>query len=217
MALEGETLTKFERAGKQMRVLFSNDRVLGVHLMLNGEIHVCEKGEEAKFVSCTISFTDGKSVAFTDKQTWITFTLDPEESPVPDALGSDFELDYFIGKVKAKGKTPIKILLVDQDVVQGIGNAYADEILWRARVDPATLCKDLPAPVVKEIYTEIGKTLKQAIKDIEKNHPDLSFGEPREHMAVHNNGKDCSPTGQPILTKDVKGKNTYYTNEQLKY
>jgi formamidopyrimidine-DNA glycosylase len=216
-ALDGATLTRFERSGKQMRVLFSNGKVLGVHMMLNGEIHVCSKDEEAKFVSCLISFTDGKSVAFTDRQTWITVNLDPGESSVPDALGSDFDLDYFIGKLKAKAKTPIKILLIDQDVVQGIGNAYADEILWQARVDPASLCKDLPPPVVKTVYGEIGKTLKRAINDIEKNHPDLSFGEPREHLAVHNNGKDRSPTGRPILTKEVKGKKTYYTEEQVKY
>jgi formamidopyrimidine-DNA glycosylase len=216
-ALDGATLNQFKRAGKQMRVLFSNGQVLGVHLMLNGEIRVCAKDEEAKYVSCTISFTDGKSVAFTDKQTWITVTLHPEESSVPDALSPDFTLDYFEGRVKAKAKTPVKILLIDQEVVQGIGNAYADEILWHAKVDPASLCKDLPPKVVGTIFREIPKTLKKAITDIENNHPDLSFGEARDHMAVHNNGKDKSPTGKPIQTKEVKGKNTYYTEEQVMY
>jgi len=105
-------------------------------------------------------------------------------------------------------------LLVDQDVVLGIGNAYADEILHEAGVDPASVSGKLPDGVIKDIHEAIPKVLKRAIKEMERAHPDLTSGEPRDHMAVHNADLEKTKNGKPIKTKDVGGKKTYYTEDQ---
>jgi len=216
-ALKGASIEKVRREGKELRIDFSSDNTLGIHLMLNGEMVISEKGEDAKYVTMELRLSDHSTLAITDRQAWVTVELNPESSPVPDALGKDFTLNHFLAQTHRKPSLPIKMLLVDQDVVQGIGNAYSDEILWHARVDPESKVKDLPEDVRKKIYHAISKVLKQAIKDMKKAHPGMINGEPREHLAVHNNGAEKSPTGKPILTKDVKGKKSYYTKEQKLY
>ena len=216
-ALKGAKIEKVRREGKELRIDFSGGNTLGIHLMLNGEMVIAEKGEEAKYVTMDLQLSDRSTLAITDRQAWVTVELNPESSDVPDALGRNFTLKYFLDQTHRKPSLPIKMLLVDQDVVQGIGNAYSDEILWHAKVDPESKVNDLSEDVRKKIFHEIPKVLKQAIKDMKKAHPGMINGEPREHLAVHNNGLDKSPTGKPILTKDVKGKKSYYTKEQKLY
>ena len=168
-ALKGAYIEKVRREGKELRLDFSNGNTLGIHLMLNGEMVMVKKGDEAKYVTMELELEDGSFLAITDRQAWVTVELNPQSSSVPDALGKDFTLDYFLAQTHRKPSLPIKMLLIDQDVVQGIGNAYGDEILWHARVDPESRVRDIPEDVRKNIYHEITRVLKQAIKDIFTN------------------------------------------------
>jgi formamidopyrimidine-DNA glycosylase len=216
-ALVGSKLRNVERAGKELRLQFSNDQSLGVHLMLRGALVPCNAGETAKYSSATMSFTDGSSLAFTDRQAWITVQLAPETSSVPDALDPEFSLTYFEEQISRSAHTAVKMLLIDQGVVRGIGNAYSDEILWHARIDPESRCGALPSEAKKRLHDLIPDVLKKAVVDISKRHPGLTNGEPRDHLAVHDPDKELSPTGEKILTKEVKGKKSYYTDEQRLY
>jgi formamidopyrimidine-DNA glycosylase len=213
-ALVGSKIKRFQRAGKQMRILFDNGQTLGVHLMLNGELQIVKGDESAKNVSLLLKLEDDSTLAITDRQAWVTVELNPADSDVPDALDKYFTLEYFTAEAMSKGKTPIKMLLVDQEVVQGIGNAYADEILWHAKVDPESPSGKVPEDQLGDVYRSVWTVLKAAVKSIAKNHPGLINGEPRDHMAVHNKERIHSPTGAEIKTKEVKGKKTYYTDEQ---
>lgn len=104
--------------------------------MLHGEIRLVGRGEEVKFPILQIDFPT-QSLFLTDWQKSATPTLNPEASDVPDAL--DFEPGYLKGVFLAKKKTDIKTVLLDQKIIIGIGNTYADEIFYHAGIFPLSL------------------------------------------------------------------------------
>ena len=114
----------------------------------------------------------------------------------------------------AKSKAVVKSVLLDQHIIRGIGNAYADEILWDAGISPFSISNKIPAAEVKALMKSIKSVLQHAEKSIVKSHPDIISGEIRDFMLIHNSKKDKSPTGAPIQVKSVGARKTYYTDEQ---
>ena len=106
---------------------------------------------------------------------------------------------------------------MDQQVLRGIGNAYADEILWEAGISPFSVSNKIPAEKVKELAKAIKKVLKDAEKQIVKSHPDIITGEVRDFLKIHNAKKKESPTGAAIEHGTVNSRKTYYTKEQELY
>jgi formamidopyrimidine-DNA glycosylase len=114
---------------------------LALHLMLHGQLHVFEKKNEQKYSIIELLFADGKGLVLSDFQKAATPALDPEKLDTPDAL--DLDLKYLEQKLGAT-KTPVKTVLMDQKVVRGIGNAYADEILYDAKLSPFSPSNKIP-------------------------------------------------------------------------
>jgi formamidopyrimidine-DNA glycosylase len=106
---------------------------------------------------------------------------------------------------------------MDQNKIRGIGNAYADEILWDANISPFSVCNKIPTKKVAALLQSIKRVLRQAEKQILKSHPDLISGEVRDFLVIHNAKKKESPSGSPILVKKVGARKTYYTEEQHLY
>jgi formamidopyrimidine-DNA glycosylase len=210
--LAGNEVKKLIRAGKELHVQFKGGHTLGLHLMLHGGLSIFKDGEEQpKFQIITLVFKDGTCLALTDFQKAATPTLDPETSKIPDAL--DIDENYLAEKL-GKTKTLVKTVLMDQKVLRGIGNAYADEILWHARISPFSPSNKIPAKNVKTLYSAIKKTLDDAEKQILKANPDIISGEVRDFLIVHQPRKKQTPAGVDIHQKEVGGRKTYYTGEQ---
>ncbi|HVS92930.1 MAG TPA: DNA-formamidopyrimidine glycosylase family protein [Mucilaginibacter sp.] len=212
-ALEGAGLTKVERAGKELHLMFDNKHVLGLHLMLHGQLKLA-KDEEHKSLVIALRFNDGQVLSLTDFQAAATPTLDPKENNTPDALEVT---EHYLQEKLGRTKTPIKTVLMDQKVVRGIGNAYADEILWDARLSPFSTSNKIPAGKVKELTHSIKKVLEDAEKQILTDHPDIITGEYRDFMEVHNARKKKTSTGADVLQKPIASRKTYYTSEQEEY
>ncbi len=211
-ALEGHELEKIVRAGKELHAHFKGGRSLGLHLMLHGGLSLYKDGdEEPKFRIITLKFEDGNKLSLTDFQKAATPTLDPKESDVPDAL--DITTKYLSEKL-AKTKTPVKTVLMDQKVLRGVGNAYADEILWHAEISPFSASNKLPAAIVEKLSESIKSVLEHAEKEILKANPDIISGEVRDFLIVHQPRKKTTPHGETIHQKEVGGRKTYYTEEQ---
>lgn len=211
-SLEGHELEKIVRAGKELHVLFKGGRSLGLHLMLHGGLWLYKEGDkEPQFRIITLKFDDGTNLSLTDFQKAATPTLDPKESDVPDAL--DVTAEYLSAKL-AKTKTPVKTVLMDQKVLRGIGNAYADEILWDAKISPFSASNKIPAGVVKKLAESIRSVLAHAEKEILKANPDIISGEVRDFLIVHQPRKKTTPQGKIIHQKEVSSRKTYYTDEQ---
>ena len=123
----------------------------------------------------------------------------------------------FKQKALRNALTCVKVFLLDQKVVRGIGNAYADEILWRAGISPVSILGKIPEESLKELHRLIPIVLLEAIEQICSLSPDRINGEERSFLKVHNPAKGCTDEGEPILIREIGGRKTYYTESQVRY
>lgn len=215
-ALEGHQIREVIREGKTIQLHFKNDQVLGLHLMLHGEIHLLEKDKEVKFPIVKFHFKNDAGFALTDFQKQATPTLNPEQSNVPDALSKEMSITYF-KELLAKKKIQIKQLLMDQHLIRGIGNTYADEILWQAKISPFSVAKAIPEVKVKDLYQAIEEVLRKEIMQLTKALPDSFNTEVKDFLKIHKAGLKESPTGHEIKVDKKGGRKTYYTIEQVHF
>src|SRR6476659_256211 len=176
--LEGQKLKDVYRSGKEMRFLFSNGGLLGLHLMLTGDLIPFEGKNERKSTKVEFYFEGGQNLALTDRFKNAFVKLNPEEKEGVDAL--DPKMNYSYLKKKLNRKAAIKNILLDQNVIRGIGNGYSDEILWQTRISPFSKANAIPDEKIKELATTIKKVLKKATDKIDKTHPGLIHGEVRD-------------------------------------
>jgi formamidopyrimidine-DNA glycosylase len=214
--IEGSKLKKIYREGKELHFEFSNGNVLGLHLMLHGNLNLFEEKNEKKNAIIEIHFEDNTGLALTDYQGAANATLNPVVKDSPDALSDDVDYQFLKEKLSKK-RTNIKTFLLDQNMIRGIGNAYADEILWEAGIAPLSVCNKIPDDKIKALAKAIKSVLKDAEKQILKINPDIISGEERSFLKIHNSKKKESPTGGKIHSKMVNSRITYYTDEQELY
>ncbi len=207
--LETRKLTIVKRSGKTLQFHFEGERVLGLHLMLRGELVSLDK--PPKYPVLIFHFKGGEGFAVTDMQKQATPTLDPPPNLVNDAL--DLDLNTFKKLLDGK-KTVIKTLLMDQKKVRGIGNSYGDEILYHAGISPFSIAGKIPEEHIKQLHKSIQHVLKTAIKKIEKENGDELVGELRDFMLIHSSKLKQAPNGKEILSGKIGGRTTYYTQSQ---
>ncbi len=210
--LEGHILEDVYRSGKEFRFAFSNGIILGMHLMLTGDVFPFRDTNEQRFTIAKLHFEDGSGIALTDRMRNAHIKLHPEDTGV-DALSEELNFDYLKKALNKKGK--VKDILMDQKVIRGIGNGYSDEILWEARISPYSIASAIPEDKIKELVIVIKKVLKEAIDQISKAFPGLVTGEIKEFLKIHR--KKVSPTGLAIKVEKSGSRKTYYTEEQVLY
>ncbi len=213
--LDGKTLKKIYRSGKEMRFEFSGDVLLGLHLMLTGDLFVFEKNNEHKFTIVEMHFNNGQGLALTDRMRNANIKLTPVDKKGVDAVSVQLNFKYL--KQAFQKKTNIKNILLDQDIIRGIGNSYSDEILWQTKISPYSVAEAIPDDKIRELAFTIKKVLKDEIKRIDKTHPGITWGEVKEFLQIHTRAHDKSPTGAPIIIDKKGARKTYYTKEQKLY
>ncbi len=208
--VEGKQLEKVSREGKTMQLHFKNGAVVGLHLMLHGEIRELSD-EGPKFQILSFHFKGGDGFALCDFQKMATPTLNPEKSGVPDAL--EMKLDYFTALLSKK-KMEIKGVLMDQKLIRGIGNTYADEILWAAKISPFSIARAIPEAQVKKLLETIKVILKKEAINIGEVLQDELNGEVKDFLVIHRTDLKKSPAGGEIKIEKKGARKTYYTDEQ---
>jgi formamidopyrimidine-DNA glycosylase len=163
-----------------------------------------------------LHFDHNHILVLTDYQGAANITLNPVEKESPDALSDEVDYHFLKGKLSKK-RTNIKTFLLDQNIIRGIGNAYADEILWESKIAPQSICNKIPDAKIKVLAKEIKSVLKDAEKQIQKINPDIITGEERSFLKIHNSKKKESPSGAKIQNKMVNSRITYFTDEQELY
>lgn len=212
--LTGKTLKRIYRSGKEMRFEFSGGELLGLHLMLTGDIFVFEKKNDHHSTIAELYFK-GMSLALTDRMRKANIRLDPIDKRGVDAISKELNFKYL--KAAMQSKASIKRLLTNQDVIRGIGNSYSDEILWEARISPYSISKKIPDDKIKELVTIIKRILKKAIKQIYKSYKGKINVEVKEFLKIHTKDRKKSPTGSVIIIEKSGMMKTYYTKEQKFY
>ena len=214
-ALNGKTLKSIYRSGKEMRFAFTGNTLLGLHLMLTGDIFLIEKNNPHRSTIAEFHFAGGTGMALTDRMGNANIKLQPVDKKGVDALSK--ELNYRYLKSAMQRKTSIKKLLIDQDVIRGIGNSYSDEILWEARISPYSVSSTIPDDKIKELASVIRKVLARETRRIAKKYEGKINVEVKEFLRIHTKLKDKSPTGAPIIIDKNGMMKTYYTKEQVLY
>nr|WP_228042522.1 MULTISPECIES: DNA-formamidopyrimidine glycosylase [unclassified Tychonema] len=147
---------------------------LGVHLRMTGQLLWVNESEPLpKHARVRLFFEGNRELRFVDQRTFGQMWYVPAETEVestvtglkllgPEPFSDEFTTEYLARKLHRRAR-PIKTALLDQSLVAGLGNIYADETLFLAGVMPTTLCADLTAPQIERIHTAIIQVLQQAI------------------------------------------------------
>jgi formamidopyrimidine-DNA glycosylase len=210
-ALVGQELKQVVRSGKQMHFQFNNGNVLGIHLMLHGKMVWFDGDNDQKYTIVELYFEGGKGLAITDFQKQATPTLNPPEADAPDALEANLA---FWKTTLSNSHAAVKTILLNQQVIRGIGNAYADEILYDAKLSPFSIANKIPEKNIKALAKSVSKVLKNAEAEIQKNDPERISGEYRDFLLVHRPKQKVTASGAVIEQKPIASRKTYYTNEQ---
>ncbi|RZK25352.1 MAG: formamidopyrimidine-DNA glycosylase [Flavobacterium sp.] len=212
-AFVGHQLKSVFREGKELRFEFAGGNILGIHLMLHGEIRLKKQGGEIKFPILELSFTSD-TLFLTDWQKQATPTLNPEKSDVPDALEIDAK---WLKGTLARKKTDVKTVLLDQKIIRGIGNSYSDEILYDAGISPMSTANAIPEKQVEVLAKSIRQVLTQEIQNLMKASDDLIIGENRDFLKVHLPKTKLTTKGEEILISQKGSRKTYYVHGQQLY
>jgi formamidopyrimidine-DNA glycosylase len=215
--LKGVVIKDLIRKGKALIFELSNGKFLVVHLRMTGQL-VYPGSVDKSRVSFKLS--DGKILDFNDRrmlgelrlvQDWREMRFFKELGPEIYDLTSEEFSRMFYGK-----KTKIKPLLMDQAFISGVGNLYAAEVLFRAKIHPLKSAADLSSQEKKLLYLKIRETLSNAIK-----HRGSSIdqyvtltGKKGDYVKFHQvydrEGKPCFVCKVPIKRIALGGRGTYF-------
>ncbi|MFH1460900.1 MAG: DNA-formamidopyrimidine glycosylase [Patescibacteria group bacterium] len=167
----GAKIVNVSRRAKLLIFELSNGYCLVIHLKLTGQLIF--NGQPNKHTHLIYYFTDKSKLIHNDlRQFGFVKVIPKKELAVflekegfgPEPLTKEFTLELFKGLLSRRKKSKIKPLLMDQKFMAGIGNLYADEILFYAGVRPVRLANSLKPAEIKKIYQEIKRVLQLAIK-----------------------------------------------------
>jgi len=211
--LEGKTLNRVYRSGKEFRFEFEDGTLLGLHLMLTGDMFLFGEKNDHHSTIVELHFEGNNNLALTDRMRNARIKLNPVDKEGVDAM----ELDFKYLKNIFNRKTTIKNILLDQELIRGIGNGYSDEILWEARISPYSIASAIPDEKIKELVKIIPGVFKEATQKIDKAYPGKVNDEVKEFLKIHRKVNANSPTGYPIHIDSKGSRKTYYTDEQVLY
>lgn len=185
--LIGATITGVRRRAKVLIIDLDTDYTLIIHLKMTGQMVFV--GTERfgaghpsdslinelpdKSTRVTFEFTDGSHLFFNDQRKfgWVRLlptvevpNIDFFQKVGPEPLGADFTWQAFKERLLRRKNSNIKAVLLDQTVVAGVGNIYADESLWGAKIHPTTLVHDLSDAKIKLLFQELQFVLNLAIE-----------------------------------------------------
>lgn len=219
--MQGRKVTGSGRRGKYMLFYLDDGRCLVMHLRMTGQMRVVPAEEPLhKHDRLVFHLADGRDWRFKDMRKFGRAYLVEDAQEVigklgPEPLSGGFSADYF-RKVLSGRTAPIKSLLLDQRLVAGIGNIYADEALYRARIHPLREGGSLNAAEVSALIGAIKLVLKQALAEMgttlrDYRRPDGSVGEFQNSLQVFGRtGEPCPSCGAPISRIVVGGRSTHF-------
>jgi len=202
-----------------------NSNYLNIHFKLSGQIlfsrdinhavfeHVIpftkSKTMPANTTRVIIKFTDGSGLFFNDlrKFGWIKISDQPLKPKGIDVLSKEFT-PQLVNSLTRKTRKPIKILLMDQDLITGIGNIYANDSLFLAKIHPLRKSNSLKEEEVNLLYQSIKKTINEGLKDLGSSGadeafilPDGSKGGHQRHFLVYQRENQPCPVCKTIIKR----------------
>jgi formamidopyrimidine-DNA glycosylase len=234
--LPGRRIDAVERYGKFMLLRLSEALSAGVNLPGNGDaapasllVHLGMTGQLAptpaaqpyeKHTHVWLLLDDGRELRYTDPRRFgrMAYLAEGALAKELTAFGADpleVSVEEFAARIRSR-RARIKALLLDQSVLRGVGNIYADESLWRAKIHPARLGAQLSKEQAKTLRKVLQDILQKAIVLRGSSISDFldANGEPgeyqRHHRAYGREGKPCYRCRTPIRRAIVAGRSSYF-------
>lgn len=213
----GAVIKNVLRKAKCLILELSNGKSLVIHLKMTGQLVYPGDGKNSRV---SFHLSGGKMLDFNDQRLFAELRLmdDWREFPFIKELGPepfDLGLDAF-KQMLGKKKTKIKPLLMDQKFISGIGNLYAAECLFRAKIHPARPANSLSGKEKELLYQEIKKVLREAIHYGGSSVDDYvrvsgkRGGYSAFHKVYAREGKPCLVCKAPIKRTALAGRGTYF-------
>lgn len=236
--LIGATITDVRRRAKVLLIDLSTQYTLVIHLKMTGQLVF--RGEQVfgaghpnesligelpdRSTRVTLEFTDGSHLYFNDQRKfgWMRLmptvevpNIDFMKKVGPEPLEADFTVAEFAARFTRRAKTTIKAALLDQTVVAGVGNIYADESLWGAKVHPKRLVDTITDDEYKLLYNELRTVMNIAIDkggSTDKNYVSAE-GKRGSYLdfarAFRREGHPCPRCGTTIIKFKAAGRGTH--------
>ena len=217
--ITGTQLRAVERRGHFVIFRLDPDHDLVVNPMLAGRFRLCAPRERTEAsLRFALEFDGALELRYLDANRMGKAYLVPRDdwSAIPglttlglDILGVEFTLDAFRVRI-ARRRDQVRVFLMDKTALSAIGNAYADEILFAARLHPKTVCARLTSEEVKTLYESIRRVIGQAIAEVRRR------GEPieekvRDFLKVRNRKDEACPRcGTTIRVAGVRGFDSFF-------
>jgi len=211
--LAGRRLETIDRRGHFMRFALEGDLVIVVNAMLVGRYKLIAAGAAAdkakkdpRSLGLALTFDDAPELQYLDEKrmgkVYVAAAADEAKIPVYGQLGLDVMSPSFtreaFGKVAARRRDQVRAFVMDKRALASIGNAYADEILFAARLHPKTFCNKLDAAALDALYAAIGQVLRDAIEEIRRRDEPIDV-KVRDFLKVRGrDGKPCLVCGTTI-------------------
>jgi len=211
-SLRQRQIVRVERRGKHQLMHLDNGAILHAHFRMNGDwIITSTDGEIDRFTRALIEMTDGTRIELNDRRALSALAFHPKgENPLPslgmEANDPSLSAGYLKTALKSR-KGPIKPALMDQKVLAGLGNIYAAESLWRAKISPKAVASSLSIARLEKLVAAIRDVLEA------ENRPPGRYTDNvgRERFAVYDReGKPCPRCGAKIKRIPQAGRSTYY-------
>lgn len=237
--LVGATVSAVRRRAKVLMIDLDSAYSLVVHLKMTGQMvyrgeHVFGAGHPNdsligelpdKSTRVTLTFTDGSRLFFNDQRKfgWMRLlptveipNIDFMKKVGPEPLSDDFTPAVFIARVRKRANTTIKAAVLDQTVLAGIGNIYADEGLWGARIHPATRVREVSDAKLRTLHKELREVLELSIEkggSTDRNYVNAE-GKKGSYIdfarVFRREGLDCPRhPGTAIIKSRVAGRGTH--------
>src|SRR3989344_5218378 len=236
--LIGAKIVEIARRGKALIIGLSSKYSLVIHLKMTGQLVYVGKERFGaghptdsligklpdKSTRVTFSLSNGAKLFFNDQRKfgWVRLLPTAEVPNIdffkkvgPEPLDSKFTASEFATRLQKRKNTSIKAAILDQSVIAGIGNIYADESLWGAKIHPSSLVKNLSVQKLNKLFDEIRYVLKLSIAkggSTDRNYVDAE-GKKGSYLSFakvfRREGQDCPCCGTKIVKIRVAGRGTH--------
>lgn len=236
--LIGATVTDVRRRAKVLLIDLSTEYTLVTHLKMTGQL--VYRGEQVfgaghpnesligalpdRSTRVTITFTDESHLYFNDQRKfgWMRLlptlevpNIDFMKKVGPEPLEADFSPEAFAARFTRRGRTSVKAAILDQTVVAGVGNIYADESLWGAKIHPKRLVNTITDTEFHLLYLELRAVMNLAIEkggSTDKNYVNAE-GKRGSYMdfarVFRREGLACPRCGAEVIKFKAAGRGTH--------
>lgn len=237
--LIGAKVINVRRRAKILMIDLSTNYSLVIHLKMTGQLVYVDKTSRFgaghpndslinnlpdKSTRVTFTFSDNSNLYFNDQRKfgWVKLIPTPEIPNIdfmkrvgPEPLEDNFTAQEFAERFKRRSKTGIKAALLDQSVIAGVGNIYADESLWGAKIHPSTIVGSLSQSDFSRLYKEVRAVMNLSIEkggSTNRNYVNAE-GKKGSYMdfarVFRREGLSCPRCGAEIIKIRVAGRGTH--------